>query len=331
MFTYNNIMFDIFLIQLENNKKNTVEKKTFEQIILSNKKSQYNKTFYWINCVNSTEEELTQLSRLTGIKTEHFQDVLLDTERSTITKGKWLFISYRAINKDLTNTTPLGIFSYKNLLITIEKEPIKPINKYKYLLAERKRTAAFAEGKISFIYHLFDNINDGFREKIISELNKTKSMEENSATLSSTKKIENIYTSIVNHIYLQNALSSNLEVLTSIVKGKLLEFHTFRDEFVEIYEDVKELLYMEKMQKDVTNTLFNLHSSFATYELNETMKKITGWGFIIMLPTLIASIYGMNFRTIPFSQGPYDFTIMCAGMFLLMAAIFLYLRKIKWL
>jgi magnesium transporter len=33
--------------------------------------------------------------------------------------------------------------------------------------------------------------------------------------------------------------------------------------------------------------------------LNEVMKKLTSWGAIILVPTLIAGIYGMNFRHIP--------------------------------
>ncbi|MCK5476909.1 MAG: magnesium transporter CorA family protein [Candidatus Aenigmarchaeota archaeon] len=323
-------MFDIFLIQRENKGKPIIDKKEYYDVILSNKKSDHNNKFYWINCLNPTEEELKILSDITGIKKYHFSDVLLDTERATISKGKWLFISYSAVNMALDNTTSLGIFSYKNVLITIEKEPIRSINKYKYILAEKKRTSVFYEGKSSFIYHIFDGIDDDFRKKINSEMKKIKKMEEGGFK-SSPKKNEEIYESIVNHIYLQNALSSNLEVLNAIRKGKLAEFRKLKDNFLELYEDQKELLYMEKIQKDITNTLFEFYSSSSMHEMNETMKKITGWGFIILLPTLLASIYGMNFRVIPFSQGTDAFLYMNVVMFLMMAGQYLFLRKIKWL
>jgi len=323
-------MFDVFLINKEKNEKSIIEKAEFEKIELTAIKSQYRKKFYWINCVDPTEEEIDALFDLTGIKKNHFSDVLLDTERSTLIKGKWLFISYRALNQNMDSTTPLGIFSYKNLLITIEKEPLKSITKYKYLLSEKKGNLLFEKGKVSFICRLFDNINDGFKEKINDEMKKTKLMEETGFGIS-TKKIESIYSAIVTHIYLQNALSSNMEVLNAIMKGKLREFNQLSDEYREVYEDVKELLYMENMQRNITTTLFDFHSSYATHEINKTMKKITGWGFVIMIPTLIASIYGMNFKIIPLSQGYYDFFIVNFIMIVIMFVCFGYLKKIKWL
>jgi len=324
-------MFYIYFIKKDLSlKKLNIEKRNFDEIILRNKKENKINDFYWIDCVDPTDEEIDKLYNLTGIKKDHFTDVLQETERSTIIKGKWLFISYRTIDEDKNITIPFGIFSYENILITIEKRPIKSIEYYKKLIGRKKGRFVFSKGKIFFIYYLFDNITDKFREELNSIMRKEKIIEQKIFS-ASVKKTQNIYNSIINHIYLQNALSSNLEVLAIIIKGKLKEFHNFGDEFVEIYEDIKELIYMEKIQRDITNTLFDFHSSFASYELNHTMKKITGWGFIIMLPTLVSSIYGMNFKIIPLAKGDYGFFIINGIMLLIMIVAFAYLRKIRWL
>ena len=37
----------------------------------------------------------------------------------------------------------------------------------------------------------------------------------------------------------------------------------------------------------------------AANRLNEAMKQMTAWAGIILVPTLVAGIYGMNFRDMP--------------------------------
>jgi magnesium transporter len=65
--------------------------------------------------------------------------------------------------------------------------------------------------------------------------------------------------------------------------------------------------------------------------LNVVMKKVTSWGAIILLPTLIAGIYGMNFRHMPemsWAFGyPFALGLMAVAAFLLYRGF----KKRDWL
>ncbi len=69
----------------------------------------------------------------------------------------------------------------------------------------------------------------------------------------------------------------------------------------------------------------------AGYEQNEQVKRISSWAAILFAPTLVASIYGMNFHTMPelsWTLGyPYAIGLMVA-LALLLYTLF---RRNKWL
>ncbi len=65
-------------------------------------------------------------------------------------------------------------------------------------------------------------------------------------------------------------------------------------------------------------------------DLNLIVKRLSGFGLILLVPTLIASIFGMNFK-LPLEQHVLGFYVVNGLMLALMAVIFLYAKKNNWL
>jgi len=53
-----------------------------------------------------------------------------------------------------------------------------------------------------------------------------------------------------------------------------------------------------------------MHLSMLSNRLNEVTKVLSAIATVILPATLIASIYGMNFRVLPLAEHPYGFWIM---------------------
>jgi magnesium transporter len=51
--------------------------------------------------------------------------------------------------------------------------------------------------------------------------------------------------------------------------------------------------------RDLVTSLLEVRLAQASNQLNEAMKKMTAWAGIVLVPTLIAGIYGMNFDGMP--------------------------------
>ncbi|MFA4922261.1 MAG: CorA family divalent cation transporter, partial [Candidatus Neomarinimicrobiota bacterium] len=83
-----------------------------------------------------------------------------------------------------------------------------------------------------------------------------------------------------------------------------------------------------EIHSNVLASLMDARASIVSNNLNVVMKLLTSITIILMLPTLVASIYGMNVA-LPFQHSPYAFLVtmlMCGGLSLLG---FLFLLKKK--
>ena len=65
--------------------------------------------------------------------------------------------------------------------------------------------------------------------------------------------------------------------------------------------------------------------------MNEVMKMMTSWGAILLGSTLIAGIYGMNFKHMPELSWKYGYSYALGLMVLLTAIGYRYFKRRNWL
>lgn len=81
------------------------------------------------------------------------------------------------------------------------------------------------------------------------------------------------------------------------------------------------------------NLTFLLDSATALIntDQNEIMKVFSIWAVVLMPPTLIASVFGMNFTHIPGAASPSGFTVALLAMIGTMAVALWWFRRKGWL
>jgi magnesium transporter len=72
------------------------------------------------------------------------------------------------------------------------------------------------------------------------------------------------------------------------------------------------------------------HAELATHE-NEQMRKMAAWAAIIAVPTLIAGVYGMNFRDMPELSWSFGYPLAVGVMAALCLGLYWWFRRINWL
>jgi magnesium transporter len=83
--------------------------------------------------------------------------------------------------------------------------------------------------------------------------------------------------------------------------------------------------------RDSLTTILELLAAQAANQLNEVMKKLTAWAGIILVPTLIAGIYGMNFRGMPELHWSVGYPLALAMMAASSAALYVVFKRNDWL
>ena len=83
--------------------------------------------------------------------------------------------------------------------------------------------------------------------------------------------------------------------------------------------------------REVLTTIVDIRVAQSANQLNEVMKKLTAWAAIVLVPTLIAGIYGMNFRHMPELDWQLGYPLALGSMVVAGALLFVGFRKRGWL
>ena len=90
---------------------------------------------------------------------------------------------------------------------------------------------------------------------------------------------------------------------------------------------VKERL--EDLRTSLQNTL-TVHDTIVAQQQNEDMKRISAGAAILVVPTIIGSIYGMNFEDMPELKWTYGYPASLVLMVVACAAVYLFFKKRGW-
>lgn len=300
--------------------------------IIRPKPASFGKALVWVRCVKPSLKDLNVLSRFSKIPVEEFEELLSEEERPKISVDKYMEIIYRAphrIRDDIV-TMPVYIYVRGKLLITIEKHPYASLTHLSDYMKKNRYRFLFRKSIGHFVFFILDKVNDDFLTQIDKIAVRVDILEERKSF--SEEHIEHIYDSSITLTHFNQALLANLEVLNALRKSYFRSF-TSRDrrQFSELYFDVLQIIDTEKIQRETITHLFNLQSVIVSNRLNIFMKRLTSIMAIIMIPTLISGIYGMNFINLPLKYHEHGFFIILGIMLLVSVILIALFKLVEWL
>jgi magnesium transporter len=83
--------------------------------------------------------------------------------------------------------------------------------------------------------------------------------------------------------------------------------------------------------REILTTIVDIRMAQSAHQLNEVMKKLTAWAAIILVPTLVAGIYGMNFRHMPELHWVVGYPLALGVMAVSSVWLYFGFRKRGWL
>ena len=80
-----------------------------------------------------------------------------------------------------------------------------------------------------------------------------------------------------------------------------------------------------------STSLVSAAAAIVGVQQNTDMRKISAWVAIAAVPTMIAGVYGMNFRHMPELEARYGYFVVLGIMVAMCAGLFLLFRRNRWL
>ena len=144
--------------------------------------------------------------------------------------------------------------------------------------------------------------------------------------------IESLYSLKQKLMTLKHATSPLLEAIAKLYGGRVpYQCSRLQEYFRNIYDHLVRLNQSIESLREMVTTAITVNLSLLTVQENEVTKRLAACVALVAVPTLIAGVYGMNFKHMPELDWGFGYPL-AVGM---MAAIDLYLfyrfRKSKWL
>lgn len=227
-------------------------------------------------------------------------------------------------NEAIYITVPIGIIIQDTRVITVSQRENPIIER---ILAHKVKNFNPAD-KALFVLHIFEQNVFWFLE-CLKKINLKRNLIEqelyDSSRNSELKQLLRIEKSLV---YFVNSLNANDLLMmkmkrTDFLKIRDREPHT--DQFEDIIIDNGQALEMSNVYTNILSGTMEAYASIVSNNLNTFIHRLTVITIILMVPTLVASFYGMNLKHLPFSQSKYAFYVLLAISILIGIALILFL------
>ncbi len=84
-------------------------------------------------------------------------------------------------------------------------------------------------------------------------------------------------------------------------------------------------------RRELLGNAVDAHLAMVSNQMNLTMKKMTSWGAILIVSTLISGIYGMNFDNMPELHWDHGFRFALLTMLAATVGLYLYFKRKGWI
>lgn len=285
----------------------------------------------WINVVNPNEKEINFLVNELAID-EHDVRSILDVEETARiqTEDNYTIILVdvpiieHEENSEFFTTIPLAIIvTTSDYIITICLKEIKIINDF----INNKVRGFFTFKRTRFIYQiLYKNaalflqylrLIDRQSGRIERELHKSMKNKELIQLLDLEKSL----------VFFSTSLRSNEVVLEKLHRIEHIKHYPDDEELLEdVIIENKQAIEMASIYTGILSGMMDAFASVISNNLNIVMKTLTSITIVLSIPTLIASLWGMNVP-LPFQDTKYGLLIIVILSFSISLIIAIFMRK----
>jgi magnesium transporter len=285
----------------------------------------------WVNIVPPLkQEEFTEISEALNIPLDFLSDSLDIDERSRYEvedNVKLIVIKTPAENNSFNDsdafyiTIPICIILTHHQIVTVNSFDNGAIKKFLNTFQNRH-----PDKKNLMVLKIFEKVVQNFLE-YLKEINHRRNLlEQKLYDANRNEELLDLMRIQKSLVYFVTALRSN-EIL--LMKLQRTHFLGLSDEEEEILQDMivdtSQALEMANIYTNILSSTMDAFASIISNNQNQIMKRLTSITIMLQLPTLVASIYGMNVP-IPGAQSSFAFyfpILVSLGLSLLIGLYFM--------
>ncbi len=286
----------------------------------------------WLHLQHPSEEELMQLEKAFGFHHLAIEDVRKGKQRAKFEDyGEYAFITVRGLGVDSTRAPQLSLFLSKNSLVTVSSAPIKGLQETVDRIEDNP--AILQRGPDYTAYVLLDSVVDAFFELIGKLEEDIDAIEDKVFDPAQSHQAMDDLFQLKKKVLSIRKLAYPLRDVTNMLARRDSDWVRAKNTvyFRDVNDHVIRITDSLENYRELLATAIEAHLSVVSNNLNEVMKRLAAITVILMVPTLIASIYGMNLHPLPFSDAPDAPWLVILAMTVTAITSAYYFRVRRWI
>ena len=303
----------------------------------------------WIGLYRPSQSELQSLAREFDLHELAVEDAISAHQRPKLERyDDVLFVVLRAANYlDVPEEVSFGevhVFVGPNFVITVRHSESPDLSQVRHRMEHDPELLAL--GTQSILYAIIDAIVDGYAPVVAGLANDIDEIEtqvfDGDARVS--RRIYELSTEVIDFQRATHPLTAVMEALElgsekyGVTQELQRNLRDVADHLTQVNERVDDFRRMLRDILTVNATLVSERQNSrmtslaeTTFRQGEEVKKISSWAAILFTPTLIASIYGMNFSVMPELHWAWGYPMAIALMLVLGIGLYVIFKRRHWL
>jgi len=307
-----------------------------EQLLIKDPKR--SRQLRWVNITNAGKKEIDYLRKNFRFNLKHLRASIATvfSQRPMISKEPgYLFIilHFPIYHSGRIMAAEIEFFISHGYLVTVHNENIPALNIFFEKCKRNAKTVGSFESSIILLYEILDRlINDCYIliDKTSVAIAKTEEVIFAHRQKEAVAMILNLRRNIIN---LRKIMQNHEDILgkLTLVKSKIISQNQIRQYYDKLVEHSKRIWTMLDNQKEMVEVLNTTNESLLNGQMTDVMKTLTIFSVIVFPLTLLATIFSMRVKNMPFVDHPYGFWIIIGIMVVCLFSMLWFFERRRWL
>ena len=310
---------------------------------------EHDDTIAWIGLLRPTEAQLVPVANEFGLHELAVEDAIVAHQRPKLERyGDTLFVVLRAATYlDAEEEVEFGeihVFVGRRFVLTVRHSRTPNLGAVRRRMEEEPEL--LARGPEAILYAILDSVVDGYAP-VIAGLQKDIEEIEVQVFRGDPNVSRRIYELSSEVVEFQRSTRPLSSVLDRLVAGfqkygtdeelqrylRDVEDHatTVVDRVAGFRQNLTDILTVNATLVNQAQNEEIKRLTEASFDQNEEIKKVSAWAAILFAPTLIASVYGMNFTDMPELHWALGYPYAMGLMLVVCGVLYVVFKRAGWL
>jgi magnesium transporter len=291
--------------------------------------------FVWVGLHNPTSEELEEIAELYDLHELAVEDAISAHQRPKVERyDESLFIVLKTLwyvdEEDAVETGEISLFVGPKFVVTVRHGAGGALSEARQQL--EGMASVLAHGPSAVVYAVCDQVVDRYEDVAGSLQEDVDEVETSVFSTERTNDSARIYVLKRELAEMRRAVMPLREPMNRFTAGSVDGIHSDAGPY---FRDVADHLNRVADTIDSLDTLlstaFEAHIAQISIQQNDDMRRISAAAGIIVAPTVVGSIYGMNFDHMPELHWTLGYPFALSLMILSSLAVFVISKRAGWL